>query len=87
MEQDLAIAHETPEQNRNGASQLLTISCLVGSRCTWWVCSPAVEAEVVVDIAGAVAGLTMSSCWVCSDCRSARGNGVGIVVVSRESGD
>ena len=34
-----------------------------------------------MDIAGAVAGRTMSSCLVCSDWRSARGNGVGIAVV------
>jgi hypothetical protein len=47
----------------------------------------AVEDESAVYIAGAVAGLTMSSCWVYDDWRSARGNGVGIAVVSKGSGD
>ena len=41
----------------------------------------------MVDDAGAVAGLTMSSRWVRVDRRSSRGKGVGIAVVSRESAD
>ena len=44
-------------------------------------------AEWVVDIAGAVVGLTISSCGVCNDWRRSRGKGVGIAVVSRGSGD
>ena len=38
---------------------------------------------MVTGDAGAVAGLTMSSRWVCADWRSSRGKGVGIAVVSR----
>ena len=43
--------------------------------------------EFLVDIAGAVAGLIMSSCRVRADWRSSRGKGVGIAVMSRGSGD
>lgn len=37
---------------------------------------------MVTGDAGAVAGLTMFSRWVCADWRSSRGKGVGIAVVS-----
>ena len=65
--------------------QPLTISSLMGSCCTSWVdCS---ATELVLDVAGAVEGLGMSSCRVCASWRSSRGKGVGIAVASRGSGD
>lgn len=45
------------------------------------------EVGLIVGDAGAVAGLTMSSCWIYADWRSSCGKGVGIAVVSRGFGD